>query len=126
MRKPRLLLVDDDIDLTNNLSWLLSRRSYEVSAVNDGEGALRIVGEQEFDVVILDRKMPGLDGISALRVLKIKHPNLEFIILTGAPSIDSAIKGLELGAYDYATKPITMTDLEEKIRMAFERKLLLA
>ncbi|MEI6134121.1 MAG: response regulator [Desulfomonile sp.] len=126
MRKPRLLLVDDDIDLTNNLSWLLSRRSYEVSAVNDGEGALRIVGEQEFDVVILDRKMPGLDGISALRVLKMKHPNLEFIILTGAPSIDSAIKGLELGAYDYATKPITMTDLEEKIRMAFERKLLLA
>ena len=126
MRKPRLLLVDDDIDLTKNMSWLLSRRSYEVSAANDGEGALRIVGEQEFDVVILDRKMPGLDGISALRVLKMKHPNLEFIILTGAPSIDSAIKGLELGAYDYATKPITMTDLEEKIRMAFERKLLLA
>ena len=126
MRKPRLLLVDDDIDLTKNMSWLLSRRSYEVSAANDGEGALRILEEQEFDVVILDRKMPGLDGISALRVLKMKHPNLEFIILTGAPSIDSAIKGLELGAYDYATKPITMTDLEEKIRMAFERKLLLA
>lgn len=125
MRKPRLLLVDDDIPLTKNMSWLLSRRGYEVSAVNDGESALRIIEEQEFDVVILDQKMPGIDGIATLRELKKKRPNLEVIILTGASSIDSAVKGFELGACDYTTKPMQLSDLEEKIRQAFERKLLL-
>ncbi len=124
MRKPRLLLVDDDLPFTRNLVWLLSRRGYKVSAVNDGQSALRIVEEQEFDVIILDRKMPGIDGIATLRELKKKRPQVEVIILTGAASIDSALDGVQLGAYDYATKPIQLRDLEEKIDHAFERKLL--
>lgn len=107
------------------MSWLLSRKGYEVSAVNDGESALRIVEEQEFDVIILDQKMPGIDGIDTLKELKKKWPKLEVIILTGASALDSAVKGLELGAYDYTTKPIQLDDLEEKIRQAFERKMLL-
>ncbi|MCX5862220.1 MAG: response regulator [Desulfomonile sp.] len=125
MRKPRLLLVDDDVPFTKNLLWLLSRRGYEVSAVNDGYSALRIVEEQEFDMVILDRKMPGIDGIATLKELKKKRPDLEVIILTGAGSVDSALNGLELGAYDYTAKPIQLNHLEEKILQAFERKLLL-
>ncbi len=124
MRKPRLLLVDDDIPFTRNLVWLLSRRGYEVSAVNDGQSALRIVEEQEFDVIILDRKMPGIDGIATLKELKKRRPQVEVIILTGAASIDSALDGVQLGAYDYTTKPIQLSDLEEKIGHAFERKLL--
>ena len=124
MRKPRLLLVDDDMPFTRNLVWLLSRRGYEVSAVNDGQSALRIVEEQEFDVIILDRKMPGIDGIATLKELKKKRPQVEVIILTGAASVESALDGVQLGAYDYATKPIQLSDLEEKIGQAFERKLL--
>ena len=124
MRKPRLLLVDDDMPFTRNLVWLLSRRGYEVSAVNDGESALRIVEGEEFDVIILDRKMPGIDGIATLKELKKKRPQVEVIILTGAASIESALDGVQLGAYDYTTKPIQLSDLEEKIRHAFERKLL--
>ncbi len=124
MAKPRVLLVDDDIPFTRNLVWLLSRRGYEVSAVNDGESALRIVEEKEFDVVILDRKMPGIDGIATLRGLKKKKPHLEVVILTGAASVDSALDGIELGAYDYIAKPIQINDLEEKITQAYERKLL--
>jgi two-component system, OmpR family, response regulator len=124
MRKPRLLLVDDDIPFTRNLVWLLSRRGYEVSAVNDGQSALRIAEEQEFDVIILDRKMPGIDGIATLKELKKKRPQVEVIILTGAASIESALDGVQLGAYDYATKPIQLSDMEEKISHAFERKLL--
>lgn len=124
MRKPRLLLVDDEIPFTTNLAKLLSRRGYEVSAVNDGNSALRIVEEQEFDVVVLDQKMPGLDGITTLKELKKKRPLVEVIILTGYSAVDSALDGLELGAYDYTVKPIQLKDLEEKIRQAFERKLL--
>ena len=124
MRKPRLLLVDDDLPFTRNLVWLLSRRGYGVSAVNDGQSALRIVEEQDFDVIILDRKMPGIDGIATLKELKKKKPQVEVIILTGAASVESALDGVQLGAYDYTTKPIQLSELEEKIGRAFERKLL--
>jgi len=124
MRKPRLLLVDDEIPFTTNLLRLLSRRGYDVSAVYDGDSALRIVREQEFDVVILDQNMPGKDGISVLRELKLKKPHLEVVILTGYGSIDLALNGFDLGAYDYTTKPIQLSALEEKIRQAFQRKML--
>jgi len=124
MRKPKLLLVDDEIAFAANLLKLLSRRGYEVSAVHDGESALRIVQEREFDVVILDQNMPGKDGISVLRELKKKQPNIEVVILTGYGSIDMALKGFELGVYDYTSKPIQLGDLEAKIRQAFQRKIL--
>ncbi|HTY22268.1 MAG TPA: response regulator [Desulfomonilaceae bacterium] len=124
MIKPRLLLVDDEIPFTANLSKLLSRRGYDVSVVNDGKSALRIIEEQKFDVVILDQKMPGMDGITTLREIKKKRPHMEVIILTGYGSGDSALDGLQLGAYDYTMKPIQLSDLEEKIGQAFQRKLL--
>ncbi len=125
MTKPRLLIVDDEIPFTKNLVWLLSRRGYEVEAVYDGNSAIRIVEEQDFDIVILDLKMPGMDGSATLKELKKKSPGLEVIILTGHASVDSALEGLKLGAYDYTAKPLQFNDLEEKIAQAFERKRLL-
>ena len=101
---------------------LLARRSYEVSAVYDGDSALRIVEEQEFDVIILDQKMPGKDGLTVLKEMKEKWPRLEVIILTGAATVDSAYTGLQLGAYDYVAKPLQLSDLEEKIGQAFQKK----
>ena len=124
MRKPRLLLVDDEIPFVANLLKLLSRRGYEVSTAHDGDSALRLVQEREFDVVILDQNMPGKDGITVLRELKKKQPNLEVVILTGYGSVDMALKGFELGIYDYTSKPIQLADLEAKIRQAFQRKML--
>ncbi len=115
MRKPRLLLVDDEIPFAANLLKLLSRRGYEVSTVHDGDGALRAVQEREFDVVILDQNMPGKDGLTVLKELKKKQPCLEVAILTGYGSVDMALKGFELGIYDYISKPIRMGDLEAKI-----------
>jgi two-component system OmpR family response regulator len=124
MRKPRLLLVDDEIPFVANLLKLLSRRGYEVSTAHDGDSALRLVQEREFDVVILDQNMPGKDGITVLRELKKKQPHLEVVILTGYGSVDMALKGFELGIYDYTSKPIQLADLEAKIRQAFQRKML--
>ncbi len=124
MRKPRLLLVDDEIPFAANLLKLLSRRGYQVSAVYDGDSALQIVQEQEFDVVVLDQNMPGRDGITILKELKKKKPHIEVVILTGYGSVDLALDGFELGAFDYTTKPIQLSDLEEKIGQAFERKKL--
>lgn len=124
MRKPRLLLVDDEIPFVANLLKLLSRRGYDVSTAHDGDTALRLVQEREFDVVILDQNMPGKDGITVLRELKKKQPHLEVVILTGYGSVDMALKGFELGIYDYTSKPIQLADLEAKIRQAFQRKIL--
>lgn len=124
MRKPRLLLVDDEISFATNLLKLLSRRGYDVSAVHDGDSALRIIQENDFDVVILDQNMPGKDGITVLKQLKKKRPHVEVLILTGYGSVDTALTGFELGAYDYTTKPIQLADLESKIRQAFQRKML--
>jgi DNA-binding NtrC family response regulator len=124
MRKPRLLLVDDEIPFVENLLKLLTRRGYEVSTAHDGDSALRIVQEREFDVVILDQNMPGKDGITVLRELKKIQPHLEVVILTGYGSVDMALKGFELGIYDYTSKPIQLADLEAKIRQAFQRKML--
>jgi DNA-binding NtrC family response regulator len=124
MKNPRLLLVDDEVLFTTNLSKLLTRRGYDVTAVNNGEQALQIVQEHEFDVVILDQQMPGMDGIAVLRNLKSTVPDLEVIMLTGHGSVEMGITGLQLGAYDFIRKPIALNDLEEKIASAFDRKVL--
>ena len=124
MRKPKLLLVDDEIPFVANLLKLLSHRGYEVSTAHDGDSALRIIQEREFDVVILDQNMPGKDGITVLRELKKKQPHLEVVILTGYGNVDMALQGFELGIYDYTSKPIQLGDLEAKIRQAFQRKML--
>jgi two-component system, OmpR family, response regulator len=124
MRMARILLVDDEIAFTSNMSRLLSRRGYDVTAVNDGESAIKTIESEEYDVVILDLRMPGMDGMATLKLMKIKRPLLEVIILTGHGSVDSGIQGMHLGAFDYATKPIQIAELQEKINEAFERKLI--
>jgi two-component system, OmpR family, response regulator len=123
-RKAKILLVDDEVVFTTNMSKILSRRGYVVVAVNDGKSALEAIDEHEFDVVILDMKMPGMDGMTALREIKRRWPCVEVIILTGHGSVESGIQGMQLGAFDYAMKPIMINELQEKISEAFERKLI--
>ena len=124
VRRARVLLVDDEVVFTTNMSKILSRRGFEVRAVNDGESAVKAIEDEEYDVVILDLRMPGMDGMAALKVMKRKRPLLEVIILTGHGSVESGIQGMNLGAFDYAMKPIQINELQEKIDEAFARKLL--
>jgi len=123
-RKAKVLLVDDEVVFTTNMSKILSRRGFEVRAVNDGEGAVAAIEDEEYDVVVLDLRMPGMDGIAALKVMKRKRPLLEVIILTGHGSVESGVQGMNLGAFDYAMKPIQISELQEKIEEAFARKML--
>jgi two-component system OmpR family response regulator len=120
----RVLLIDDEVAFTSNLAMILSVRGYEATAVHDGESAVRAVEEGEFDVAILDLMMPGIDGIETLRQIKRKKPLLEVIMLTGHGSVDTGVEGMNLGAFDYAMKPIDIGDLLEKIADAYQRKLL--
>ncbi|MEM5790105.1 MAG: response regulator [Syntrophobacteraceae bacterium] len=124
MRNIRVLIVDDEVAFTRNLSLLLSRRGCDVKTINDGLSATLAVEDEQFDVVLLDLRMPGIDGIETLKRIKRKQPHLEVIILTGHGSVDTAIEGVGHGAFDYAMKPFDITELVERITKAFQRKLL--
>jgi len=122
MKDAKILLVDDEVVFTNNMSKLLSRRGYQVKAVNSGDEALRALMDNAFDVMVLDLKMPGLDGIATIREMKKLGLLTEVLILTGHGSIDLALEALQSGADDYVTKPCEIAELVSKIEAAFERK----
>ncbi len=124
MKRPRILLVDDEVAFANNLLKLLSKRGYDVVVVYNGADAVNIVGEKEFDVIILDMKMPGMDGIATLKEIKKKVPSVEVVILTGHGSVESGIEGMQLGAFDFLMKPVSIDDLQEKVSEAYRRKLI--
>jgi DNA-binding NtrC family response regulator len=118
----RVLLVDDETIFTKNMSKLLKNRGYRVSAVNSGDGAIRELEQGAFDVIVLDLKMPGMDGITTLKEIMKLGLFTETLILTGHGSIDTALEAMKLGAYDYLTKPCEMEELVTKIEAAREKK----
>jgi DNA-binding NtrC family response regulator len=124
MKRPRILLVDDEVAFANNLLKLLSKRGYDAVVVYNGADAVNMVGEKEFDVIILDMKMPGMDGIATLKEIKKKVPLVEVVILTGHGSVESGIEGMQLGAFDFLMKPVSIDDLQEKVSEAYRRKLI--
>jgi two-component system, OmpR family, response regulator len=125
MRRAKILLVDDEVAFANNISKLISKRGYDIITVYNGESAVQAVDEQDFDVIVLDLKMPGMDGMAALKLIKGKKPGVEVIILTGHGSFESGIDGMQLGAFDFIMKPVRFDDLYEKIRQAYQRKLII-
>ena len=104
------------------MSKLLTNRGYRVTAVNSGGAAIRALDEGDFDVVVLDLKMPGMDGIATLREIKKRGLFTETLVLTGHGSIDTALAATKLGAYDFLTKPCEIGELVEKIEGAWGQK----
>ena len=123
MTGSRILLVDDEEVFTKNMTKLLTNRGYRVTAVNSGDTAVRTLQQdQGFGVIVLDLKMPGMDGITALKEIQKLGLLTEVLILTGHGAMDTAFKAIEMGAYDYVTKPCEVTDLVSKIEAAHARK----
>ena len=118
----RVLLVDDETIFTKNMSKLLKNRGYQVTAVNSGDSAIRELEHDHFDVIVLDLKMPGMDGITTLQEVMKLGLFTETLILTGHGSIDTALEAMKLGAYDYLTKPCEIDELVAKIEAAWEKK----
>lgn len=120
--KARLLIVDDEKEFTETLSERLTIREYHVATSYSGKDALGKIETHNFDVVILDVSMPGMDGIETLREIKKIKPLTEVIMLTGKATVESAIDGMKMGAVDYLMKPCDTGVLEEKINMAHKRR----
>jgi DNA-binding NtrC family response regulator len=119
----KLLIVDDEEGFVSALSKRLSARGIDVySASNGEEGLGKLTEHPGIDIVLLDVKMPGIDGIETLRLIKRTHPLVEVIMLTGHATVESAIDGMKLGAFDYLMKPCELEELASKIAEAKAKK----
>lgn len=123
MKKMRVLLVDDEQEFVETLADRLQMRDLEPSIAYDGEQALSAVKGEEPDVIILDLKMPGIDGIEVLRRVKKAYPKVEVIILTGHGSEKDEEVARSLGAFDYVSKPVDLDKLVPRIRDAFKSRM---
>ena len=124
MNPCRVLLVDDEVEFVQTVTKRLGRHELSVQAVHSGDDALCHLDGNPTDVVVLDVKMPGMDGIEALRRIKAQQPLVEVIMLTGHASVEAAIDGMELGAFDYLMKPVEFEELLYKIQDAHRKKSL--
>jgi len=125
MMEPSVLLVDDEVAFVETLVKRLKKRNVRVSAAHSGYEALEKLsasGPTKIDVVILDVKMPGMDGLETLARIKKEHPLIEVIMLTGHATVESAIDGMKKGAFDYLMKPCEVDDLLEKLNEANDKK----
>ncbi|MDY6861546.1 MAG: response regulator [Thermodesulfobacteriota bacterium] len=116
------LVVDDEKDFVEMLSLRLQEAGGNVKGAYSGKECLEALAEADTDVVILDIKMPGMDGIETLREIKKRHPLVEVILLTGHGAVDTAVEGMKLGAFDYINKPADFEDLLTKLEGARGRK----
>lgn len=119
-----VLLVDDEVPFVEAMTRRLTRRELVVSAAFSGVEALEALdSRKDTDVVILDVKMPGMSGIETLREIKKVRPLVEVILLTGHATVDSAIEGMRLGAFDYLMKPCDINQLLAKVQEAKAKKV---
>jgi DNA-binding NtrC family response regulator len=118
----KVLLVDDEKDFVEMFSLRLEEAGEKVTPAFSGQECLQILEKDNIDVVILDIKMPGMDGIETLRELKRRYPLLEVILLTGHGTTETAVEGMKLGAYDYLMKPADFEELTAKLQGARKRK----
>jgi DNA-binding NtrC family response regulator len=117
-------LVDDEVEFVETLVKRLRKRKVNTAAVGSGEEALQVLKQTPVDVVVLDVKMPGMDGIETLREIKKISPLVEVIMLTGHANMEVAIEGMELGAFDYLMKPMDIDELLYKLQDAYKKKWL--
>ena len=120
--KCRILLVDDEKTMVKYLSKRLIKRGFDISSAYNGLEALEQVKAADFDVVLLDVLMPGMNGIDTLKEIKKIKPRTEVIMLTGHASVEAGIEGMKAGAFNYIMKPFDPNELVAEINLAFEQR----
>ncbi len=123
MKEFKVLMVDDEEDFVKTLSERMQMRDLESNVALSGEQALQQVAEDIPDVMVLDLKMPGIDGLEVLRRVKKLYPNIPVVILTGHGSEKDENEARRLGAFDYLQKPVDIEKLIKTLRKAYKKKL---
>ncbi|MCF8090434.1 MAG: response regulator [Desulfotignum sp.] len=122
MENMKLMLVDDEERYLLTTAKLMEKKGIDVVTAQSGAQALELLKTHDIHVVILDIKMPGMDGFKTLRAIKTLYPPVEVIFLTGHATMDSAVEGLQFGAFDYVMKPADIDDIVTKAYEAFEKR----
>jgi DNA-binding response OmpR family regulator len=118
----RLLVIDDEKGLRDMMTYTFRRLNFEVTAAENGEVGVSAALAGDFDVVLCDIMMPGMNGIAVLEILKRERPALEIIVVTGFPSDETYARARELGAYEYVAKPYDLLALRTLLESAASRK----
>ena len=118
----RVLIVDDEDDFRETIVKRLNARKIQAEGAASGIKALQVLEGKDFDVIVLDVKMPDMDGIETLRHIKKLKPEIEVIMLTGHASVEFGLKGMQLGAFDYVMKPAPLNELLDTIGQAYNKK----
>lgn len=118
----KMMLVDDEERFLSTTKKLLERKGHAVETATSGSEALEKLATRNIHVVVLDVKMPGMDGIETLKAIKRQFPLVEVIMLTGHATVESAVEGLKSGATDYLMKPADIDELILKAEEAFEKR----
>jgi len=119
-RSKTILVVDDERILRDLLKRILTREGYRVITANDGETAIQRAKDEHPDLIVMDLRMPGIDGVEVLKRLKEMDPSLEFIMMTAYGSKELARRAMKLGARDFISKPFDVNELKETIEKHFE------
>ena len=123
MTTPFIMLVDDEVSFVETMAKRLDKRNIETISAFSGEECLETLKtHQTLDVIVLDVKMPGMDGLEALKMIKKEFPLMEVIMLTGHATVESGIDGMKLGAYDFLMKPCEIEELVGKLEEATKKK----
>ncbi len=122
MKKAKILVVDDEDIVRTSCSRTLTPGGFEVRLAKNGLEGIKMMGEEKFDIVLTDLKMPDMDGIEVLRRIKETWPDVEVIIITGYQTVDTAVKSIKLGAFDYIEKPFTPDALMNAVSKALDHK----
>ncbi len=123
---PRILIIDDELHICRNCVKILSKLRYDVKYALSGSGALQMMEEAAFDLVVTDLKMESLGGMEVLRRVKLAHPETMVVVMTGYASISSAVEVMKIGALDYLPKPFTPQEFRAAVNQALEQKALMA
>jgi DNA-binding NtrC family response regulator len=118
--QPHILIIDDEPIALSNMSHVLEREGYKVTACENGESGLAAMQSTEFDIVLTDLRMPGIDGMDVLRHIRESIPDLPVIMITGQATLDSAVDAMKAGAFHYIAKPFRLNEAREVVRSALE------
>jgi DNA-binding NtrC family response regulator len=121
----KVLLVDDEEEFTETLAERMRTRGMEVSTTNSGADALQLVDAEDYDVVVLDLKMPGIDGLEALKRIKRRRPDIQVVLLTGHATVEKGVEAIKQGALEFLEKPVDLASLTAAIHKAKATKMVL-
>ena len=120
--KASILIVDDEINTSSVLARAFTLLGYQANSAQSGEAALEMLKAKAYDLMVLDLKMPGIDGVQVMKQIKSTQPNLLVIILTAHATLDSAIEAIKAGAVDYLLKPQSIANIQDAVKNALSKK----